>query len=154
MAFFIADEVEGGFGAVVGLGFEQLGDDPVFKKCAALGVGGEVTGFSHSKQPSGEAGIGEGDLRGFDQALGDVGEPGADEEDEGAGFQDGQPGFRGDPGDARIRGEGGDDYELAYATGEKLDETLEGGKILNVENLADIALKVGADVVLEPDCGL
>jgi len=154
VAFLVAEEVEGGLGSVVGLGFEQLGHDPVLEECATLGMGGEVSGPPHSKQPSGQARVGEVELGRFDQALGGVGEPRADEQNEVAGFEDGQPGFRSDPGDACIGGERGDVYQLADASGAELDETLEGGEILDVENLTHIALKVGADVVLEPDGGL
>jgi len=135
---------------VVGLGFEQLGYDPVLEECATLGVSGEMAWLSCSEQPGGQAHVGKVHFGCFDQAFGGVGEPRADEQNQMAGFQDGQPRFRGNPGNAGIGGERCDVYQLADASGAELDEALKGGEILDVENLAHIALKVGADVVLEP----
>ena len=132
---------------------EGFGDDPVLEEGAALGVGGEVVGSSHSEEPGGEARVGEVEFGRFDQALGGVGEPRTDEEEEMARFQDGKPGFGGDLGDAGIGSERGDIHQLADATGAELHETLEGGEVLDVEDLPDVTLKVGANVVLKLDGG-
>ncbi len=55
----------------------------------------------------GEAGFGKVDFGGFDDALGEVGEPGFEAVDEEGGFEDGEPGGDGRGADARFAGEGG-----------------------------------------------
>ncbi len=106
--FLVAEEMEGGLEATVGLGLEEFGHDPVFKQGTALGVGADVAGIAHAEEPGGEAGIAEVELGGLDEALVEIGEPGADEEHEMAGLEDGEPGLGGDAGDAGVRRERGD----------------------------------------------
>jgi hypothetical protein len=96
-----------------------------------------------------EGWIAEVELGRFDQAIVEVGEPWTDEEDEVAGLQDGEPGLGGDSGDAGVGCERRDVEQLAGPPGTELDEALEGGEILDLENLPHIPLQVGADVILK-----
>lgn len=153
VAFLVSEEVECGLDAVIGLGFKEFGDHPVLEEGTALGMSGEMIGLSDSEEPGGQARVGEVEFGGFDQPLGGVCKPRTDEEDEVARFKNGEPGFGGDAGDAGIGGEGRDIHQLADAPGAELNETLESGEVLNIEDLADIALKVGSDVVLKPNGG-
>lgn len=68
-----------------------------------------------------------------------------------AGLEHGEPGLSGDAGDAGVRRERADVEKLADPPGTKLDETLKGCEILDVEDLPHAPLQVGADVILKPD---
>ncbi len=70
-------------------------------------MGGDVLGGADADEPGGEAGIAEVELGSFDEALGDVCEPGLDEKDKVAGLEDGEPSISSDAGDADVVGEGG-----------------------------------------------
>lgn len=148
VAFLVAEKVKRGLDASVGLGFEQLGHDPIFKKGSALWMSGDVAGVADADKPRGEAGIAEVEFRGLDEPLVEIGEPRLDQENQVAGLEDREPGLGGDASDAGIRCEGVDVYQLADASGTKLDESLEGSEILDFENLPHIPLQIGADVVL------
>ena len=108
MPFLVAEEVKRGLDASVGLGFEQLGHDPIFKKGPALWMSGDVAGIADANKPRGEAGIAEVEFRGFDEAFVEIGEPWLDQENQVAGLEDGEPRLCGDAGDAGIRCEGVD----------------------------------------------
>ena len=154
VAFFVSEEMEGGLEAVIGLRLEDLGHDPVFKQGTALGVDAEVVGSAHADEPGSEPGIAEVELGRFDEALVEIGEPRADQKHQMAGLEYGQPGLGGDAGDAGVRRERGDVEKLADPPGTELDEALESGEILDVENLPHIPLQVGADVILKPNGGI
>jgi hypothetical protein len=153
VAFLVAEKVKRGLDASVGLGFEQLGHDPIFEKGSALWMSGDVAGGADAYKPRGEAGITEIEFRGLDEALVEIGEPWLDQENQVAGLEDREPGLGGDASDAGIRCEGVDVDQLADASRAELDEALEGSEILDFENLPHIPLKIGADVVLEPEGG-
>ena len=154
VAFFVAEEMEGGLEAVIRLRLEELGHDPVFKQGTALGVDADVVGSAHADEPGSEPGIAEVELGRLDEAFVQVGEPRTDEENEVAGLEHGQPGLGGDAGDAGVRRKRGDVEKLADPPGTELDEALKRGEILNVENLPHIPLQVGADVILKPNGGI
>jgi len=80
VAFLVAEEMKRGFNASIGLGFEQFGHDPIFKKGTALWMGGDVAGVADSDKPRGEAGITEVEFRGLDETLVEIGEPWLDQE--------------------------------------------------------------------------
>ena len=67
VAFLVAEEVERGLDAAVGLGLEEFCHDPIFKQGTALGVGADVAGVAHTEEPSGKAGIAEVELGSLDE---------------------------------------------------------------------------------------
>ena len=154
VAFFVTEEVEGGFETVICLRLAELGHDPVFKQGTALGVGADVCGGAHADEPGSEPGIAEVELGRLDESLVEAGEPRAHQKHQVAGLEHGEPRLGGDAGDAGVRRERGDVEKLADPPGTELDEALKSGEILNVEDLPYIPLQVSADVILEPDGGI
>ena len=146
-AFFRAEEGEGGVFAGVEEAFADVHDAHVFEEGAAQGVGGELGGGADAEEMGGEAGFGEVDFGGFDDALGEVGEPGFEAVDEEGGFEDGEPGGDGRGADARFACEGGKVHDLPDASGQQGDETLEENQVADVDETADVAFDVGAEVI-------
>ena len=138
VAFLVAEKVKRGLDASVGLGFEQLGHDPIFKKGSALWMSGDVAGVADAYKPRGEARIAEVEFRGLDETLVEIGEPGLDQENQVAGLEDGEPRLCGDASDPGIRCKGVDVHQLTDASGAELDETLEGGEVMDFKNLPHI----------------
>ena len=72
----IAVEMEVGLEAVVEGSFHRFENDEVFEQAAAEGIAVELFRGFDAREGAGEAGVVEVDFGGFDDALGDVGEPG------------------------------------------------------------------------------
>src|SRR3990172_12158354 len=79
---------------------------------------------------------------------------GAQQEDEGAGLQDGKPRPGGRVRDAAVRGEGGQVQKLAGASGAEADEALERSEIADPQDVAYVPLHVGPKVAPVPFAGV
>ena len=150
VSLLVAKEMEIRTEAMVEAGLEEFRHGPVLEEGAAQRMGAQMGRLTNAHQPSGESGITEVEFGGFDQPLGEIGEPGRYPEDEVAGLQDRQPGFGGQPGDSGVGGEGGDVDELSDSSGTQGQEALEGAQVLDAKDLTDIPLDIGGDIVLEP----
>jgi hypothetical protein len=108
--------------------------------------------LTDADQPGGQTRVAKVELRGLQEALGEIGEPGLDPEDQVAGLEDGEPRIGRHPRDPGIGGERRDVDKLADPPGTEDKEALEGGEIVDAQDLAHVPLHIRGHEVLEPVC--
>lgn len=132
------------------LDLASLGYDPRLEDGAAQGMGFELLRRANAKQVTHEPAVEEMQLRRLDQPLADIAEEWCNAREDVAGFEDPEPALRGVVGNARVSTELREVYELSGACRRDAQKRLECEEIANREDLSDVPLDIGADVVCEP----
>lgn len=123
---------------------DEIHHDEVFEETAAEGVAGDLGGRSYAEEVGGESDVGEIDFRGFDEAFAEVAVKWVEVVDDEACFEHGEPAFEGFGVGADVPGEGLEIDDLSYATRKETEKRLEGVLIADLDELADVALDIGA----------
>ena len=69
MTFLVTEETDGSHAAGMSRRFGEFGHQPIFEDGPAQRMGAKVLDGVYADEPSGEAGVGEVDLGGLDEAL-------------------------------------------------------------------------------------
>ena len=130
--------------------FCDFRNHPGFENRTAKRMRAQLIGCANAHEPANEAGVVEMQLGRLHEALPKVRMIRRQAENDEAGLEQADPGFRGRLRYAAIAGQRGVVQQLRRTSGAQLHESLEERKIFDIAERSHVALDVGGDIGAEP----